>query len=378
MRGLIAIGWYGIQTWLASNALVLFILHFFPDSRAYADLHHHGLLGLSMLGWAAFLLVWLVQLVVFWRGMEAIRHFIDWAGPAIYAVILLLDVALFLKTHGDWHFSVLPHGDFSVSGMIRGTLGVTSLTLAYFSAIIPNFGDFARYGVSMDDVRRGNFWGLPINFMAFVLLVLTTIVLTQPALGRLLTDPAETIVLFDNQTILLIGTLTLVAATIGINISANFVSAAFDFSNIAPSFISWRQGGNIAAVGAILLTSWNLYAHPELIHMTLDILGLFIAPVTSILLADYLIVQRAPLDIRALYSTSQEGPYWYRNGINFRALGALGLSVLLGLSLVFLSGLSGLQNFLWVIGFITGGFFHIIFSRRTACSSSERETVSEW
>lgn len=363
VRGVIAVGWYGIQTWLASNAIVLFILHFFPDVLSYADLHRHGALGLSMLGWGAFLFVWLLQLAVFWRGMEAIRHFIDWAGPAIYGVILFLDAALLFKTHGAWHFSVLPHGGFSMPATLWGALGVASLTLAYFSAIILNFGDFARYGVSMGDVRRGNFWGLPVNFMAFVLLVLTTIVLTQPALGRLIIDPAETIILFDNQTILLVGTLTLVAATIGINISANFVSAAFDFSNIAPSSISWRQGGVIASIGAILLTPWNLYAHPELIHLTLDILGLFIAPVTSILLVDYYLVQRESLDIDALYSIEPNAAYWYRKGVNPRALAALGLSVILGLLVVFLPALALLQNFSWVIGFITGGLFHAALSR---------------
>ncbi|GBR18477.1 NCS1 family nucleobase:cation symporter-1 [Asaia spathodeae] len=362
VRGVIAVGWYGIQTWLASNAIVLFVLHFFPSTLSYADLHRHGALGLSMLGWAAFLSVWLLQLAVFWRGMEAIRHFIDWAGPAIYGVILVLDAALLIRTHGQWHFSVLPQGGLSISATAGGALAVTSLTLAYFSPIILNFGDFARYGISMGDVRRGNFWGLPINFMAFVLLVLTTIILTQPALGRLVLDPAETIVLFDSQTILLVGTLTLVAATIGINISANFVSAAFDFSNIAPSSISWRQGGIIASIGAIVLTPWNFYAHPELIHLTLDILGLFIAPVTSILLVDYYIVQNRQLDLAALYSTTHDDTYWYSRGMNPRALTALGLSVILGLLVVFLPALAALQNFSWVIGFVAGGISHALLS----------------
>ncbi|RUT24434.1 amino acid transporter [Asaia sp. W19] len=362
VRGVIAVGWYGIQTWLASNAIVLFLLHLDPAIMSYADLHRHGALGLSMLGWGAFLFVWLLQMVVFWRGMEAIRHFIDWAGPAIYGVILLLDGALLIKTHGQVRFSVLPQGAFSWGGTIAGLLAVASLTLAYFSPIILNFGDFARYGMSLRDVKRGNLWGLPVNFMAFVVLVLTTLVLTQPALGRLILDPAETIVLFDNQTIMLVGTITLVAATIGINISANFVSAAFDFSNIAPSAISWRQGGVIASFGAVLLTPWNLYAHPELIHLTLDILGLFIAPVTGILLVDYYGVQKQHLDLPSLYDAGAGGRYWYRNGVNPRAVLALALSVALGLLVVFLPALHGAQNFSWVIGFVAGGVFHLLLS----------------
>ncbi|GBQ89385.1 NCS1 family nucleobase:cation symporter-1 [Asaia krungthepensis] len=362
VRGVIAVGWYGIQTWLASNAIVLFILHLDPAIMDYADLHRHGALGLSMLGWGAFLFVWALQMVVFWRGMEAIRHFIDWAGPAIYGVILLLDGALLIKTQGQVHLSVLPRAAFSWRETLAGLLAVASLTLAYFSPIILNFGDFARYGLSLADVKRGNLWGLPVNFMAFVVLVLTTLVLTQPALGRLILDPAETIIRFDNQTIMLVGTITLVAATIGINISANFVSAAFDFSNIAPSAISWRQGGVIASFGAVLLTPWNLYAHPELIHLTLDILGLFIAPVTGILLVDYYGVQKQTLDLPSLYNPRADGRYWYRSGVNPRAVLALALAVALGLLVVFLPALHGVQNFSWVIGFVTGGVFHALLS----------------
>ncbi|MDL2171159.1 MULTISPECIES: NCS1 family nucleobase:cation symporter-1 [Asaia] len=358
VRGVIAVGWYGIQTWLASNAIVLFILHMDPGVMGYADSHLHGALGLSLLGWGAFLFVWLLQIAVFWRGMESIRHFIDWAGPAIYLVIFGLDIALLWRTHGAFHLSVLPQSVVSWPVALAGVFSVASLTLAYFSPIILNFGDFARYGTSMSDVRRGNFWGLPVNFMAFVMLVLTTLVLARSALGRLILDPAGTIMMFDSPTIMLVGTITLVSATIGINISANFVSAAFDFSNIAPASISWRKGGLIASIGAILLTPWNLYAHPELIHLTLDILGLFIAPVTGILLVDYYHVQKASLDLPGLYSTAPDGPYWYRGGVNRRAVLALALSVVLGLMVVFVPALNGAQNYAWVIGLVTGGVFH--------------------
>lgn len=366
VRGIIAIGWYGIQTWLASNAIVLFLLHMAPGLTRYADLHVHGAFGLSLLGWGAFLFVWLLQIAVFWRGMEAIRHFIDWAGPAIYVVILALDMALLFRTGGEVRLSVLPAARISWAGAFAGALGVASLTLAYFSPIILNFGDFARYGTRMQDVRRGNLWGLPVNFMAFAILVLTTMVLARTALGRLILDPAETIMLFDNQTIMLVGTVTLVAATIGINISANFVSAAFDFSNIAPSAISWRQGGIIASLGAVLLTPWNLYAHPELIHLTLDVLGLFIAPVTGILLIDYYAIQNGQLDTESLYSIRPDRPYWYRGGVNPRAILALMLSVGLGLMVVFLPALRWMQNYAWITGIVTGGFFHLALAGLTS------------
>ena len=126
-----------------------------------------------------------------------------------------------------------------------------------------NFGDISRYSRSQNAVKRGNFLGLPINFLVFSLLVVITASATVPVYGRLITDPIETIAQLDSTVAIALGALTLMIATIGINIVANFIAPAFDFSNVAPSKISWRTGGMIAAVGSIFLTPWNLYNSPE-------------------------------------------------------------------------------------------------------------------
>lgn len=83
IRGLIAVAWYGIQTYLASSALVIVVLKFVPQLLPYADVHRHGFMGLSTLGWCGFMLLWVLQALVFWHGMETIKKFIDFAGPAV-------------------------------------------------------------------------------------------------------------------------------------------------------------------------------------------------------------------------------------------------------------------------------------------------------
>ena len=44
-----------------------------PTLAPYADKNHFGYLGLSALGWAGFIVMWLLQAVVFWNGMEMIK-----------------------------------------------------------------------------------------------------------------------------------------------------------------------------------------------------------------------------------------------------------------------------------------------------------------
>lgn len=377
VRGAIAVGWYGIQTWLASNALLILGLKLWPQIAPWADTAHHGFIGLSPLGWATFMTVWLLQLCIFWRGMDAIRHFIDWAGPTIYVMMIALDGWLLWQTHGHINFHVF--GAVEKTGFtprLLGILNAMALTIAFFSPIILNFGDFARYGKTMRDIKMGNFWGLPVNFMGFSILTLATIALTQPVFGRIIIDPVETVTQINSMIVLIVGMATFLTATIGINISANFVSAAFDFSNLAPHILSWRRGGIIAALGAILVMPWNLYTRPELIHFTLDILGAFIAPLIGILLADYYSVQKQKLVPNALYSMNPNDAYWYKNGTNPLAILSLIAGVCCGLIVLFVQPYAALQNFSWFFGFCAGGLLHICLNRFPLLASKQNQPVA--
>src|SRR6476620_11636534 len=320
IRGLIAVAWYGIQTFLASAALDIVLIKLFPSLAPYAVVADYGFAGLPFLGWGSFLLLWVLQACVFWRGMESIRKFIDFCGPAVYVVMFLLCGYLIYKA--GWGAIDLNLGEVTYTGLdsVPVMLGAIALVVSYFSGPMLNFGDFSRYGKSFDAVKKGNFWGLPINFIFFSLLTVVTTAATLPVFGELITDPVHTVGRIDSTTAVVIGALTFMIATIGINIVANFVSPAFDFSNVAPQHISWRTGGMIAAVGSVFLTPWNLYNNPEVIHYTLDVLGSFIGPLFGILIADYYIVRKQRIDVDALYTMSPKGEYWYSGGYNPKAI----------------------------------------------------------
>src|ERR1700753_2694133 len=165
IRGLIAVAWYGIQTYLASSAFLVLALRFFPNLGPFADVSRYGFAGLSALGWTAFMTLWVLQAFVFWRGMEAIRQFIDWAGPAVYVVMIALGAYLVSKA-GISNVS-LTLGEVRYKGLdaIPVMINAIALVVSYFSGPMLNFGDFSRYGRRLADVKKGNFWGLPVNFL---------------------------------------------------------------------------------------------------------------------------------------------------------------------------------------------------------------------
>ena len=346
IRGLIAVAWYGIQTFLASKSLEIILLWAFPSMAALTEI---SFAGLNLLGWLAFGIMWTLQAIVFWQGMDTIKRFIDFAGPAVYIVMLALMVWIVQRAGIENISFNLAEVKYTGMDSIVPTLSAIALVVSYFSGPMLNFGDFSRYGESFEAVKKGNFWGLPINFTLFAIVTVVITSGTVPIFGEMITDPIETVARIDNVAVMLLGAFTFVTATIGINIVANFVAPAFDFSNVSPKHISFRMGGFIAAVGAVFITPWNLFNSPEVIHYTLDMLAAFIGPLFGILLCDFYLIRKQKIDVDALYSVDEDNAYWYKNGWNPRAVMALVPSVCVGV-IITLAGAKDLANFNWFIG----------------------------
>jgi NCS1 family nucleobase:cation symporter-1 len=336
IRGCIAIAWYGVQTYLAATSLMIIFLKFFPAFAA--SLNGTTFLGLSPLGYICYAILWVAQAAVFWRGMEAIRRFIDFAGPAVYVVMIALCVYLVAKA-GIGNISLnLSTKHLSLAASIPVMIAAVAAVVSYFAGPMLNFGDFSRYSRSFKAVRKGNFLGLPVNFLFFSILTVVTASATVPVFGELITDPIKTVEKIDSAFAILLGGLTFVIATVGINIVANFISPAFDFSNVNPKRISWRMGGMIAAVGSVILTPWNWYNSDEGILFTLGILGALIGPLFGILIAGYYQISKQRVWVDDLYTMEPTGRYWFHNGYNPNAVAAVIIGGLPAITLVLVGG----------------------------------------
>ncbi|MYR08732.1 NCS1 family nucleobase:cation symporter-1 [Gordonia sp. SID5947] len=363
IRGLIAVVWYGIQTYLASVAFGLLALKFWPGLEPWGDVDQHGFLGLSALGWAGFILMWILQAFVFWNGMDTIRKFIDFCGPAVYVVMIALAAYLIVKAGwSNVSFDLSEGPGLSGWSSVTQMISAFALVVSYFSGPMLNFGDFSRYGRSFAEVKKGNFWGLPVNFLFFSLLVVCTVsagatVIGHDEDGSIITDPVHIVDKIDNTTAAVLGVLTFAIATIGINIVANFVSPAFDFSNVAPTKITWRTGGMIAAIGSVLITPWNLFNNPTAIHYTMDTLGAVIGPLFGILIVDFYLIKKQKIEVDDLFSMEAGRSYSYRNGWNPIAVIAVILASILPIGFV-IWGTAYQASFTWFMGAAAGGVIY--------------------
>jgi NCS1 family nucleobase:cation symporter-1 len=292
IRALIAIFWSGIQTWLASVAVVVLVLKIFPGLQPLAE---NSILGLSSLGWICFLALWLVQLLVLRNGMESIRVLVDWSGPAIYVAMFALAAWIWYEAGSDMDFN-LSSKDLSTGGTILTIFTAIALVVNYFSTLMLNFTDFSRFAPTERMVRVGNFWGLPVNFVLFSAVVVVTTAGSLAVYGEAISDPVELVARIPSIVVLILGAVTFAVATIGINIVANFVSPCYDLANALPKYIDFKRGGLITAVLAVLVTPWTIYNSPVAINYFLGGLGALLGPLFGIIVVDYYLIKRGRVD----------------------------------------------------------------------------------
>lgn len=360
VRAIVACFWYGAQTAAAAGALVALLVR----SPGLLEFHQTStFLGHSSLTFICFLVVWAAQLVIIQNGMETVRRFQDWAGPAVWAVMLVLAIYLVVKS-GTFSFgSEIPQdvlvqatagaGVTATPGSFAALAAVAATWITYFAALYLNFCDFSRYAKDEKALRTGNLWGLPVNLLAFCLVAGVTTTAAYSVYGEVLLHPEQISAKFDSLTLSILAALTFAVATLGINVVANFVSAAFDISNTFPSKISFKGGGYIAAIISLILFPWSPWETGAASFV--NFIGSGMGPIFGIMMVDYYLIRQGKLDVNALYQ--ENGEFRFQNGWHAKAF------VAFGVGLVFSSLLPTFTTILpawwgtygWFVGVAVGG-----------------------
>ena len=90
-------------------------------------------------------MVWVLQLLLIRRGMETVRRFVDFAGPAIWIAMFVLAIWIAVKAGSEPVASTFSDKKLSAGPQVREFLAVVSLTVSYFVDSLLNFCDFSRF-----------------------------------------------------------------------------------------------------------------------------------------------------------------------------------------------------------------------------------------
>ena len=376
-RGLVAMFWYGAQTYAASTAVALLI------SALTGNPGEVMLLGMTGVMWVSFIFVSAFQVFLFWSGVDFIKRFLNFAGPAVYVVMIVLMIAIWYQAGGGLLSEVgsvfsggTRSGEFEGLGSFGAFIAVFSIMVGYFAAVVINFGDFARFVKNEDEMRKGNYMGLVGNVVIFSFITLMITGGTIAIFGEYIAEPTAMVAKVDNLLLTVVAAFAFFAATVGINMVANFIPPAYDLANLLPSKINFRMGGLITAgFGFVIGGLWVSVITQMGLFPFVNTLGAILAPVFGIMIADYYLIKKQQIDIDALFDESASAAYHYNGGFNRKAILAWVISGYVAVGSVwpailipglsdFFANLGGGGGYAWIIGASLGAVVHMAISRK--------------
>ncbi len=361
IRAVIAIAWFGIQTYLASVVLRVLLAAVAPG---LGELDQNSILGLSTLGWITFIGIWCVQLAIFAYGMEMVRRYESFAGPVILVTFAAL--AFWMYQRSGFSITWSTGEGFTGSTMWLKVLGAAALWVSLYGTMILNFCDFTRNCPDRRTISVGNFWGLPVNMLGFAVIAVVLAGAQFSIDGKLVQSPTEIVASIPNTAGLVLACLAFLIVTVAVNIMANFVAPAYVLTNLAPKLLNFRRAGLLSATIAVLILPWHLYNSPTVILYFLGGLGALLGPLYGIIVTDYYLVRRGRVNLPELYSESSEAAYHYHRGVNLRAVAAFIPSALIAIVLALVPAFESLSQFSWFFGAGLGALIHYTIADRRA------------
>jgi NCS1 family nucleobase:cation symporter-1 len=340
LRALVACGWFGIQTWIGGEAINTLLATLTPGWKQVP----HGAA-------ICFLLFWLINLAVILKGIEYIRILQGISAPVLLGVGLLLLGWAYKSAGGFGPMLAAPSRFSNFSDFVKFLVPALNATVGFWATVSLNIPDFTRFARSQREQAIGQALALPttMTLYAFIGIVVTSA--TVVIYGTAIWDPVQLLSRFHSPVAVVVSLVAILLATLNVNIGANVVSPANDFSNLWPRRISFRTGGVITCFMGIALMPWKLLAdYRTFILGWLGGYAAFLGPVAGIMICDYFLVRRCNLQVDDLYLRG--GVYEYSRGFNWRAVGALALGAGTALAGLAIPSVRVLYDYSWFVGFI--------------------------
>lgn len=359
VRGAVAIVWFGIQTYLASAVLGAMLVALVPG---LASAHQNSFLGLSTLGWVTFAALWAVQVVIASYGMRIIRRFMAIAGPVV--LLAMLGIAVWMFARAGWSISPSAGRELTGGAMWTKIFESAALWVVIYGTFVLNFCDFTRSVSSRAAIVRGNLIGIPVNMLFFAGIVVVLSGAQFRINGQTVAGPDDIVGTIPNTFFLVVASLALIILTIAVNLLANFVAPIYALTNLFPRGLNFRRAALVSAILGFVILPWNLYDSPLVIEYFLGGLGALLGPVFGVIMADYWLLRRARINIPHLYSEDTCGDYYYRNGVNRRAIAAVVPSAALSVILALVPVFGAVSSFSWFIGAGLGAVAYLLLADR--------------
>ncbi|MEL9929682.1 MAG: cytosine permease [Sulfolobales archaeon] len=366
LRAIIGAGWWGIETYIITEAAVGIYAIYSGNINALRELvskypSEYPFMFSKFfpeIFWGTFAFVITIQILVFYlspiiKAQPLLKWLARIGGPIVMAGFIY--TTLYFLSETGWSIRIL---DIGTGG--RDWLAIAAFlngNIAFWATMAITMPDYTRFAKSQWAQAIGQ---MPMPLMmagvAFMSVLTTSASLTL--YGEPIWDPIILVSLYMQQPQSIIILAIFALATFLVNVFANAVGPAYDIANIYPGKISWFKGSLIVVMISILLGAWTYYgnAYSYLTNWLLTYGGL-LGSVEGIIIFDYVVIRRFKLDLPDIYMSN--GIYRYWKGVNPAAvITFIVISLLIYLPEPWNPWHEILFNNSWIFSFIASGILY--------------------
>ncbi|KAF2125506.1 uracil permease [Dothidotthia symphoricarpi CBS 119687] len=369
-RAILAVFWFAIQNMNGANSIRVMIAAIWPSFLTM----HNGIpesQGIETNTLISFFIFWVISLPFLCIHPNNLR----WLFMAKSIIVPIAWIAILI-----WAFRSTGGGGEMFNQ--KATLSGSAYSWAFLSSMTSVIGNYATLSVNQADFSRYSrvsvkwqiiyvpFLPLVFTFIAFIGIAATSA--GQIKYGELDWDPMALIAHWDNRACRFFGAFSFALAALGVNISANSLSAANDLTALFPQYVNIRRGQLLCAILAWALVPWKILKSAGNFLNFMAAYAVFLGPIAAIMVFDFWLVHKRKYDTLALYQP--HGIYRYTYGMNWRAVVAFVVGVapnmpgfIQSINPKIDAGVGALPyHFGWLLGFTATSLVYVVLSMLVA------------
>ena len=377
LRGLVAIFMFGVQTFFLSKSIGYLIrMSFFSIDSTFLDKEIFTLFfyGLNIIDWFSFLFAIFFQIYLFRKGQIFNKIIINISAIFVYIGLILFCVIIAstnLVEVVDSFKDLLDFDNVISKSNLLPFLTVFGTMFAYFAIIIVNFGDFSRFVKNENELKKGNL-SLLVNLILFSIFAIFIVIGADIILNknlhvmdRILVSPTDIIGKFDNIFLSVVALFFILFATASTNLIANFIPSQNCLINLMPSKLSSTSSGIIIGIlGFFIGALWVPLLSQIGILSIVDTFGAFFGPIFGIIIADYYLVKEKEIINKDIFSTNENGAYYFSGGWHLKAIYALFVAFVFSAATIWNPEFRFLQSYSWLLGAFIRFMMHYLLSKK--------------
>ncbi|WP_059173901.1 NCS1 family transporter [Bacillus sp. FJAT-27445] len=344
LRGIPAIVWYGIQSWIGGTALNEIAV--IVTGGSFDNV------------FVCFVALQLFQIVLSLFGFHAIK-WVETVASVVFMAALVYVFGILLTSYSteisqNW---VQAKGSWGLP-----FFGLIMVFLGNYAGIFVSAADYSReLKTGLSDGKRGALYFLPITLSYGFVLVIGAML----AAATGVTNPAHALpIVIDNPYISVFVSAFIVIAVIATNMVANIIPPTYVISLLTK--LKYKASVTVTGLLALGAFPWLLIQESSSkgLNMFILIYSAFLGPVIAILLIDYYILRKQKVNTVELYK--EDGPF---AGFNPASL----IAMFIGAGAAFVK-----VELAWIIGVVVAGIAYYLLSKFAFKGSSfKKGTIFE-